>query len=320
MRYQCRKHSIHHNDPLGARMTQAPTTPAQVAEAAAAIEKDGQIPSIRRVIARLGGGSPNYIGPLLKDWKVSRQASDSSPIALDQGVSDAIVHQIRSAVSHAVAEAHAQLREAEDNAALLARSCCRLEDQLRERQLALDAANGRLQQQQGQLDARECELEALRVDSAAAIAEYRASAAAERGTAEDLREQHVLATVRLEALPHLEKALEEREQCLHAANADVARAHEDAAVATALSEAQKQRAMEAADREGTLRKELGGLQVELAKAWQGERSLRIEVQHLVSQAATAEGRCAALEAQLARLNRRADGEDVPPKVDSRLAA
>ncbi|MCV2366576.1 DNA-binding protein [Roseateles oligotrophus] len=280
-------------------MTKAPTTAHQVADAATAIEQEGAVPSIRRVIARLGGGSPNHIGPLLGAWKMTRQSVASTPVELDQSVVDSIARQIRNVASQATAAVEAQLREMEDNAALLAQSSGSMEAQLREKQAELDGASRQLQQQHGRLEALVAELETLRSDSAEAIAESRSEAMSERAAAEDLRRQLVRATMLLESLPRLEKLLQDRDQSLQAANVDLAKAREVAAVAAENATAQQQRADEAGERESALRKELASLRVELAEAWQCERALRLEVQALVSQAASSDARFSELSRQFA---------------------
>lgn len=279
-------------------MTQNTTAASRVAEAAIAIQKRGKAPSIRSVIAELGAGSPNQIGPLLKTWKDSQLPTQVAPVELDEVVIEAIRRQLIRAATEAAATAQAQAEVAEDNAALLATSCRNLEVQLLERQAELEAANGRARQQEGQLEERHRELEALRNASAADIADSRAIAAGERATAEDLRQQLVRATLRLEALPHLEKALEEREQALSTAISDIARARQGEAVAVAQLQAQQQRALEAGQREGELRKQASKLEADLARAWEVERSLRVEAQQHAAQAAAVLARCAVLEAQL----------------------
>lgn len=279
-------------------MNQNITAASRVAEAAVAIQKRGKAPSIRGVIAELGAGSPNHIGPLLKAWKDSQLPMQVAPIEVDVAVIEAIGRQLIRSAADATANAQAKAEVAEDNAALLASSCSNLEVLLHEKQAELEAAVGRARQQEGQLGERQRELEELRNTSAADIADARAIAASERATAEDLRQQLVRATLRLEALPHLEKVLEEREQALSTAISDIARARQGEAVAVAQLQAQQERALEAGQRESEVRKQASKQEADMARAWDVERALRIEVQQHAGQAAVALSRCATLEVQL----------------------
>ena len=45
------------------------THPSRVREAAEALLNRGMRPTVQRVRAMLGGGSPNMIAPILKDWR-----------------------------------------------------------------------------------------------------------------------------------------------------------------------------------------------------------------------------------------------------------
>ncbi|WP_189667142.1 DNA-binding protein, partial [Pseudomonas amygdali] len=68
-----------------------------VAAAAEAISKDGGKPSVRAVIAHLGGGSPNAVLPLLNEWKAGRVAVRSSDIELDPRIGQIIAELVKSA-------------------------------------------------------------------------------------------------------------------------------------------------------------------------------------------------------------------------------
>lgn len=274
------------------------TDPAAVVLAAAKkIESRGETASIRKVIAEIGYGSPNYIGPLLKKRRAPATEEQQPVVELDPAMIEAIKRQLARTAAEVKAAAESLINAAEDNATLLANSCQELEERLVAVQAELDSTKGVVRQQAGQLEERTRELENVRSDTAAAIAELRSMANGERQIAEDLRQQLVKAKLRLESLPRLEKALEEHQQLLAHANEAVAAARQEAAVATAGEIAQEARAEEAAAREGALRKDAAHAQAELARAWEGERRLRMEVQQLSQRAAVAEGRCAVLEAQ-----------------------
>lgn len=81
-----------------------------VASAAEAISKDGGKPSVRSVIAQLGGGSPNSVLPLLNEWKAGRVAVRSSDIELDPRIGQIIAELVKSAADQSA-------RAAEERAA-----------------------------------------------------------------------------------------------------------------------------------------------------------------------------------------------------------
>ena len=268
-----------------------------VAEAARKIESRGEVPSIRKVIAEMGYGSPNHVGPRLKKYRKARSGVQDPAVELDPALLDFLRAQLARTASEASAALEAQLKTAEDNASLLVNSCQELEERLRATQAQLEHVQGIVKQQAGQLEERMRELDNLRTDSAAAIAELRSSVDIERQNAEDLRQQLVKAALRLEAVPTLESSLQDHQQLVLQANDRTAEARQDAAVASAQAEAQKARADESMAREAALRLEVAALQGEVVKAWESERALRIEHQQLARQAAISEGRCALLEAQ-----------------------
>lgn len=69
-----------------------------VAAAAEAISKDGGRPSVRAVIAQLGGGSPNTVLPMLNEWKAGRVAVRSADIELDPRIGQIVAEDRKSVV------------------------------------------------------------------------------------------------------------------------------------------------------------------------------------------------------------------------------
>lgn len=80
-----------------------------VATAADAITKEGGRPSVRAVIAHLGGGSPNQVLPHLNEWKLGRPAIRAADFELDPRIATIIGELIHKAAEQAA-------RTAEDRA------------------------------------------------------------------------------------------------------------------------------------------------------------------------------------------------------------
>ena len=59
---------------------------ARVAEAAQALAERGVRPTVARIRAALGGGSPNDVAPALKSWRERAQAEDSATSSQHGGV------------------------------------------------------------------------------------------------------------------------------------------------------------------------------------------------------------------------------------------
>lgn len=285
-------------------------------QAVADLEGRGDTLSLRRLAADMRA-SPNRIAPKLRRLREIRDGKTRlstdivpgpKPTALD--LNPALIEAIRSHLTKSAREVsaslEAQLKAAEDNASLLVDCCQDLETQLTATQAELDLARGVARQQAGQLEERMRELDTVRQETSRAFAELKSTCDGERQVAEELRQQLVRATLRLEAVPRLEASVDEHRELLAKASDALAQARQEAAVAVAQAAAHQDRADEAAQREAALRRDNSEIQAELARAWEGERTLRIEVQQLARAAAIAEGRCALLEAQPMKGNVHAD--------------
>ncbi|RMT20456.1 Capsule polysaccharide export protein [Pseudomonas amygdali pv. mori] len=91
-----------------------------VAAAAEAISKDGGKPSVRSVIAQLGGGSPNSVLPLLNEWKAGRVAVRSSDIELDPRIGQIIAELVRNASDQAARSAEERAADVQADAETVA--------------------------------------------------------------------------------------------------------------------------------------------------------------------------------------------------------
>lgn len=180
----------------------------KVAAAAEAISRDGGKPSVRSVIAHLGGGSPNSVLPLLNEWKAGRVAVRSSDIELDPRIGQIIGELVKSASEQSA-------RAAEERAADVQADAETVAEAGREAEARVQALENQLAEAQQSILGKERALED--VQSAAGI---EAKNALERITAlqqqlDDERDRADLAVqavakaeVRLELIPGLQAEVE----------------------------------------------------------------------------------------------------------------
>lgn len=199
-----------------------------VAAAAEAISKEGGKPSVRSVIAHLGGGSPNTVLPLLNEWKAGRVAVRSTDIELDPRIGQIIGELVKSASEQAA-------RAAEERAADVQADAETVAEAGREAESRVQALEIQLAEAQQAIVVKERALE-----DAQAAAGIEAKNAQERITAlqvqlgeertrADLAVQAVAkAEVRLELIPGLQAEVErlkpfEQQAAVLAANLDSAK-------------------------------------------------------------------------------------------------
>lgn len=199
-----------------------------VAAAAEAISKEGGKPSVRSVIAHLGGGSPNTVLPLLNEWKAGRVAVRSTDIELDPRIGQIIGELVKSASEQAA-------RAAEERAADVQADAETVAEAGREAESQVQALESQLAEAQQAIVVKERALE-----DAQAAAGIEAKNAQERITAlqvqlgeertrADLAVQAVAkAEVRLELIPGLQAEVErlkpfEQQAAVLAANLDSAK-------------------------------------------------------------------------------------------------
>lgn len=304
-------------------------TYSTVAAAAESIEQEGHEPGVRSVRDKLGGGSNTTIMPLLRTWKAARAARDESSIDIDPAIGDLMRAQLVKAMARASSKAELRAKEAEDAFDELAKQMAETEAQLNASIASLATTQAQLQQHQGLLQAKELEMDALKVRTAATVAEADQRAERERAQAEAVRQELVRASLRLEQVPDLQAALDKSRQLLKASHDDVARAQRSEAVATSRAHAQQQRANESAARESRLALQLQRLQEEREKASDAERTSHKEMLRLSTMMSALDARCAVQVAEIDRLrdiqkdvgdSRDAATASTSPQHDQRRAA
>lgn len=178
-----------------------------VAAAAESLDCEGQRPTVRAVIALLGGGSPNTVVTHLNAWKAARPAVKASDVTLDPRIVSILAEQITSAVMDATRAANLRAADMEADAQAVAEAGRIAElraDELADELTSLQNEN---QQQAGKLDALTSEIEQVKKETSSAVAEARTDANREREAAEAARQALARAELRLESLPGLEDAL-----------------------------------------------------------------------------------------------------------------
>lgn len=198
-----------------------------VAAAAEAISKEGGKPSVRSVIAHLGGGSPNTVLPLLNEWKAGRVAVRSTDIELDPRIGQIIGELVKSASEQAA-------RAAEERAADVQADAETVAEAGREAESRVQALEIQLAEAQHAIVVKERALEDAQAAAGieAKNAQERINALqgqlGEERTRADLAVQAVAkAEVRLELIPGLQAEVErlkpfEQQAAVLAANLDSA--------------------------------------------------------------------------------------------------
>lgn len=216
-----------------------------VAAACEALTIEGMRPSVRAVITRLGGGSPNVVLDFQRQWKAGRPVVKALDIQLDPRVNQIIAEQISKAIIAASAAAEADRTEAEETLDTVSKTCKDAESKVDVLEADLYTASAQVQTLTGQVDqlktaAAQAKSEAIaaiqaeQVRTAAEIAKTAADLAAERAAAETARIALAKAELRLEAVPRIEKEIEQVRIELAAERVKSAEQHEFAAVAVAM--------------------------------------------------------------------------------------
>lgn len=200
-----------------------------VAAAAESITRDGGRPSVRAVIAQLGGGSPNAVLPLLNEWKAGRPSLKTADIELDPRIGQIVAELVHKASEQAARTAEEKASDVQADAEAIAEAGRELESRAQ-------SLEGQLTEAQQLIAAKERALED--VQAAAAIeaknAQEKATAlqtqlAEERARADQAVQAVAKAEVRLELIPGLQTEVErlkpfEQQTAVLTANLDASRA------------------------------------------------------------------------------------------------
>lgn len=215
-----------------------------VAAACEAIAVSGNRPSVRSIIAHLGGGSPNSVLDYQRQWKAGRPVVKATDIQIDPRIGQIIAEQISAAVTTSRADIEGQLFEAEQDAEIVSKAGKEAEERVTALESELELAKAQIQSQVGQIDHLKTAAEQVKTDAAEQVknAEARSAAAVLKAEEETLRERAAAevtrmalakAELRLEAMPRIEAEIATVRSELLLAQKQAAEQHEAAAVATA---------------------------------------------------------------------------------------
>lgn len=215
-----------------------------VAAACEAITVSGNRPSVRSIIAHLGGGSPNSVLDYQRQWKAGRPVVKATDIQIDPRIGQIIAEQISAAVTTSRADIEGQLFEAEQDAEIVSKAGKEAEERVTALESELELSKAQIQSQVGQIDHLKTAAEQVKTDAAEQVknAEARSAAAVLKAEEETLRERAAAevtrmalakAELRLEAMPRIESEIATVRAELLLAQKQAAEQHEAAAVATA---------------------------------------------------------------------------------------
>jgi colicin import membrane protein len=227
------------------KQNSALVTYESVAAACEALTTEGARPSVRAVITRLGGGSPNVVLDFQRQWKAGRPVVKALDIQLDPRINQIIAEQISKAIIAASAAAEADRTEAEETLDTVSKTCKEAEARAEALDAELHSAIAQVQTLTGQVDQLKtaaaqaksdaiAAIQAEQVRTAAEIAKIAADLTAERAAAEAARIALAKAELRLESVPRIEKEIEQVRIELAAERVKSAEQHEFAAVAVAM--------------------------------------------------------------------------------------
>lgn len=220
-----------------------------VAGAAEAIRQAGGTPSVRGVKSHLGGGSPNAIAPLLKEWWAGRPLVRASDIELDPRISQLIVEQVQKAASVAARAAEERAATVQEDADAVAEAGREAEAEAGRLTIALETAQAETARIAAELERMREQSERDNKAGAEREAILSAKAQEERARGDLLASQLSKAEVRLEEVPRLHQEVERLRASLAEAQAGRQKAEQLAAVHAAQFESADRRAADLEARE-----------------------------------------------------------------------
>ncbi len=220
----------------------------KVSSAAQQLQSAGQRPTVRLLIATLGGGSPNAVLPLLNRWKAA-QSFGKPELTLEPAIAKVIAQQLAVMTAQAVAQTESKLIELAADAELISQAGRAAEQTCQKLEAELAQANVQVQQLTGQLTVRSKEMEMFRSEAARQMSELQASMAHERELAQAIRDDLLRAQFKLEGLAELQANVTFLSERCQQAERAAAVSSQEAAVAQAKLAFQLERAEEARVRE-----------------------------------------------------------------------
>lgn len=221
-----------------------------IAAAAEALQAAGQTVSVRAVTAAIGGGSPNTVLPLLREWKAGRPLIKASQTELDPKISAVIGEQMQRVAETAAKAAEERAASAEDDLQTLSEAQAIAEQQIAALTVERDSATKEVNDLTASL--METKAAAGRsIDQGRVIAQdLRSDLSAERQRLETASAALVRAEMRLEVVPGMQAEIDRLKLALDASQAARQTAEQAAAVLAAKLDAAERRATESDARTG----------------------------------------------------------------------
>jgi chromosome segregation ATPase len=199
-----------------------------VAAAAEAISKEGGKPSVRSVIAHLGGGSPNTVLPMLNEWKAGRVAVRSTDIELDPRIGQIIGELVKSASEQAARAAEERAADVQADAETVAEAGREAESQVQVLESQLVEAQQTIVVKERALEDAQAAAGIEAKNAQERIAALQVQLSEERTRADQAVQAVAKAEVRLELIPGLQAEVErlkpfEQQAAVLAANLDSAK-------------------------------------------------------------------------------------------------
>jgi chromosome segregation ATPase len=265
-----------------------------VAAAAEALKSAGQSPSVRAVIAKLGGGSPNSVLQHLNDWKTGRPVVRAADTVLDSRITSAIAEQMQRVASEAAAAAEERAASIADDLQTISEAQQTAEQQIETLTAALATAQATSTQlTQSLIDSR-ADAERLKQAAEQQAITLRDNISQERARHEHANAALARAEVRLEAIQGLQEEITHLRVSLERERQAKQQAEQAAAVANARLLDAENRADAALIREKTslehVEKTVCHLREMLEKAEKATEKARESARILGEQAAELRGR------------------------------
>lgn len=211
-----------------------------VAEAARALESRGDRVSVRKIMAELGGGSPNQITPLVAQYKAEKPSIQKPTIPLDPRIQDLIVRQIEVVAADAAKAADERAADASADVELLAETGRVAETRIQELTQELDEARGKAAQDIAAITLERDKAETLATERQTEIARLQELLGREQAAAEDARVKVAKAQLTIEGqkkdIETKDDSLKSLKQELDEVRAAKDKAAKDLAVAEALAQ------------------------------------------------------------------------------------
>ena len=216
----------------------------------------GQRPSVRAVIAHLGGGSPNAVLKHLGEWKAGRPVVRIEDTALDARITSAIIDQMQRVAVAAAAAAEERAAGIEDDLQALAEAQQAAEQQIEALTAERDTSREQSEGLSRQLADVQANAERTQQHATEQAAAFRVELAGERKHQEQTAAALVKAEVRLEALPDLHTEIARLRAVLDTEGKARVAAEQQAAVLAAKLDAAIERATRAESRVDQTAREL----------------------------------------------------------------